>query len=58
MSPILYLFYNAYLLRSCEIERLRTSAVAFIDNNNVLAIENSIEANIKSLKTIEKRYKD
>jgi hypothetical protein len=57
LSPILYLFYNAGLIRDCEIPRLRTSAMAFVDDNNVLAIGDSTERNLEALGVIEERCK-
>lgn len=57
-SPMLYLFYNACLIRSCEIPRLGTSAVAFVDDNNVLAIGKSTEATTRALGTIEERCRN
>jgi hypothetical protein len=57
LSPILYLFYNACLIRSCEIPRLRTSTTAFVDDNNVLVIGDSTRVNIQTLGVIEEKCK-
>ena len=58
ISPILYLFYNACLIRDCENRGLGTSPMAFVDDNNVLAIGNSTEANVRSLGEIEVKCKN
>jgi Reverse transcriptase (RNA-dependent DNA polymerase) len=45
ISPILYLFYNADLLENCENIRLRTSAIGFVDDVNILTYGESTEQN-------------
>jgi Reverse transcriptase (RNA-dependent DNA polymerase) len=52
ISPILYLFYNADLLESCESLRLRTSTTGFIDDVNILTYSESTEQNCKKLAEI------
>jgi Reverse transcriptase (RNA-dependent DNA polymerase) len=52
ISPILYLFYNADLLESCESLRLRTSIIGFIDDVNILMYSESIKQNCKKLAKI------
>ncbi len=36
ISSILYLFYNADLLKMCDNIRLRTSAIKFVNDINIL----------------------
>jgi retron-type reverse transcriptase len=45
VSPILYLFYNADLLESCENLRLYMSATGFVDDVNILMYGESTERN-------------
>ena len=52
ISPILYLFYNADLLKSCESLRLRTSTTGFVDDVNILTYSESTEQNCKKLAEI------
>jgi len=52
ISPILYLFYNADLLESCESLRLRTSTTGFVDDVNILTYSESTEQNCKKLAEI------
>jgi hypothetical protein len=49
LSPILYLFYNADLLESCENSSLRTSPLGFVDDINILTYGNSTEENCRVL---------
>ena len=49
---ILYLFYNADLLESCESLRLRTSTTGFVDDVNILTYSESTEQNCKKLAEI------
>ena len=55
ISPILYLFYNADLLESCEDIRLRTSATGFVDDVNILTYSESTEQNCLKLTEIHKK---
>ena len=55
ISPILYLFYNADLLESCESIRLRTSATGFVDDVNILTYSESTEQNCKKLAEIHEQ---
>ena len=52
ISPVLYLFYNADLLETCENIRLRTSATGFVDDVNILTHSSSTEQNCIALKSI------
>jgi hypothetical protein len=49
LSPILYLFYNADLLESCENSSLRTSPLGFVDDINILTYGSSTEENCRVL---------
>ena len=57
VSPILYLFFNADLLKKREDIRFYTSATGFVDNINILIFSESIERNYRTLKKIHDRYK-
>ena len=52
ISPILYLFYNADLLKSCKSLRLRISTTGFVDDVNILTYSESTEQNYKKLAEI------
>jgi retron-type reverse transcriptase len=52
VSPILYLFYNADLLKICENLTLRTSPTGFVDNVNLLTYGTSTERNCRNLERI------
>jgi len=47
--PILFLFFNANLLAECERLNFKTIAVGFMNDINILAIENNIKKNYKRL---------
>ena len=49
LSPILYLFYNADLLKIYENTGLRTSVIGFVDDVNILIYSTSIESNCEKL---------
>jgi hypothetical protein len=55
MSPILYLFYNADLLEDCEDIGLRTSAIGYIDDVNIMATSETAEENCRKLETVYTR---
>jgi len=50
ISLVLYLIYNADLLKICENIQLRISSMSFIDNINILTHSLSIEQNYDTLK--------
>ena len=47
---MLYLFYNANLLKSCENVRLRLSVIEFVNDINILTYSESIKRNCEVLK--------
>ena len=49
---MLYLFYNANLLKSCENVKLRLNVIEFVNNINILMYNESTERNYKMLKKI------
>ena len=49
-SPMLYLFYNANLLKSCEDVRLRLNVIEFVNDINILTYNESTERNCEVLK--------
>ena len=51
---MLYLFYNANLLKSCENVRLRLNVIQFVNNINILTYNESTEQNCEML---EKTWK-
>lgn len=58
ISPILYLFYNADLLESCEDIRLHTSATGFVDDINIMTYSESTEQNCLKLARIHKKCQE
>jgi ribonuclease HI len=52
LSPILYLFYNADLLESCNDKELGTSAIGYIDDINIIVHGVTAEENCAKLKAI------
>ena len=56
LSPILFLFYNAELLKRCERRDLRVSAVGFIDDVNLIAYGDSTNNNCRSLQEVYGEY--
>jgi hypothetical protein len=55
-SLILYLFYNADLLKIINKLDIAAFDLRFVDDVNILAYEKSIENNCKSLKIIHRAY--
>ena len=53
LSPILYLFYNADLIETCQNEN--TEAVGYIDDAAVLAVAPTVQRNCKILKTVHNK---
>ena len=49
---MLYLFYNANLLKSCENVKLRFNVIEFVNNINILTYNKSTERNCEMLKKI------
>ena len=49
---MLYLFYNANLLKLCENIRLRFNVTKFVNDINILTYNESTERNYKMLKKI------
>ena len=47
---MLYLFYNANLLKSCEDVKLRLNVTEFVNDINILTYNESIKRNCKMLK--------
>ncbi len=58
LSPILYLFYTAELLDSCNNSNERLSASAFVDDTTLLAYGSSTEANCRTLTRAHDRCLD
>jgi Reverse transcriptase (RNA-dependent DNA polymerase) len=52
VSPILYLFYNADLLKIYENLTLRTSPIGFVNDVNLLTYNTSAEENCRNLERI------
>ena len=52
---MLYLFYNANLLKSCENVKLYFNVIEFVNDINILTYSKSIKQNCKMLKKHEKR---
>ena len=52
---MLYLFYNANLLKSCENVRLRFNIIKFVNDINILTYNESTKRNCKILKKIWKK---
>ena len=51
-SLMLYLFYNANLLKSCENVKLRLNVIKFVNDINILMYSELIKRNCKMLKKI------
>ena len=49
---MLYLFYNANLLKSCEDVKLRFNVIEFVNDINILIYNESTEQNCEMLKKI------
>jgi ribonuclease HI len=58
ISPILYLFYNADLLDSCEDTNSQTTAIGYIDDVSIITTSNSAETNCQNLEAIYTRCQD
>jgi len=54
---ILYLFYNAKLLKICNNIKLRISSIKFVDNVNILIYKKLIKCNCKILNKIYNKCK-
>jgi len=52
LSLILYLFYNANLLKACDDIKLRTNFINFVNDVNILTYEKFIKRNCKVLSKI------
>ena len=52
LFPMLYLFYNINLLKSCENIRLRLNVIEFVNNINILMYSELIKQNCEMLKKI------
>ncbi len=55
LSSILYLFYNADLLKACDNIRLKISFTNFINDINILIYEKFMKRNCKVLSEIYDR---
>jgi hypothetical protein len=55
LSPILFLFHNANLVKICNPLTLPASRTGFIDDVNALAFGRSKEENCKTLQTVHER---
>jgi Reverse transcriptase (RNA-dependent DNA polymerase) len=53
--PILYLFYNADLLKICTDIKLRTELTGFVDDVNILTYGDSMKRNCKALEQIHQK---
>jgi hypothetical protein len=51
---ILYLFYNADLLKICDKLEINTRLLKYVDNVNILVYENSTNENCKNLERVHK----
>ena len=49
---MLYLFYNANLLKSCENVKLRFNVIEFVNDINILTYNESTKRNCEMLKKI------
>jgi len=57
LSSILYLFYNANLLKACDDIKLRTNFTNFVNDVNILTYKEFIKRNCKVLSEIYDRCK-
>jgi hypothetical protein len=55
LSPILFLFYNANLVKICNLLTLPASGKGFVDNVDALAFGKSTEENCKMLQTVHEQ---
>jgi hypothetical protein len=55
LSPILFLFYNANLVKICITVTLLASETNFVDNVNALAFGKWTEENCRMLQTVHER---
>ena len=58
LSFVLYLFYNANLLKMCNDVRLRISVTEFVNDINILTYSESTKRNCQILKQIYDRYEE
>jgi hypothetical protein len=56
MSSILYVFYNANLINWCIILQIDIIEADFIDDINILMMNNSVEKNVLTLKSIHVEF--
>src|SRR5204863_3945396 len=56
LLSILFLFYNAELLKICNSTQVRVSSLAFVDDVNLLVYESITEKNCKQLKAVHDKY--
>jgi len=57
LSSILYLFYNANLLKACDDIKLRTNFTNFVNDINILTYKEFIKCNCRVLSKIYNRCK-
>ena len=55
LSLILYLFYNADLLKMCEKSKSKINVINFVNDVNILTYNINIEKNCKRLKKFHKK---
>lgn len=58
LSQILYLFFNADLIKDCHSQTRNTAAVGCIEDSNMIAWGNSAEDNCRNLEAIYAKCKD
>ena len=58
LLSILYLFYNADLLKICEKLNFKTNVIKFVNDVNILAYNINIEKIVKRLKNCTKNAKN
>ena len=56
LSSILFLFYNAKLLKICNSIKVEVNSLIFVDNVNLLVYKSIIEENYKQLKAVHDKY--
>jgi hypothetical protein len=54
LSSILYLFYNADLLKMCDRLEINTSSLRYADDANILTYEKSTNENCRNLERVHK----
>jgi hypothetical protein len=55
LSLILFLFYNANLVKACNPQTLPESGISFVDDVKALALGKSTEENCRTLQTVHER---